>query len=401
MRYIARFIDCIVQSEKIGFHFCQYKNAYNKQLYFKLVELIMTPLHYGYKNVPYFISDIYRILNSIKTRLILRVERRVRTKILADNPQDDHIQKYLFHPDRLNLKNRKRGISGLMTLRGALADNPFLEMVIDQGLKFFDEVICVYNEPCQKLPVLFAQLETNYPKKFKAYHYQPYVYPPKTEVCKNQPVASLHILSAQRNYALMKSQYHIATKFDDDNFMLIPPSFKDEVIKKLDRKPYDLLVYSGLNVIKKSDGLHIPLKESWSGNGDICFWSVCKSGYYFSRNLDTITGGYKRYKRRFVGVIYIHLKHLKKDFGYTNYKIKDYLNSDAVRMRNSFFNKLEIVSLKAFRDDPENYLRRFEHYHWPSNMKAQRSQDLINKIDQIIELEKMLTEKAISSLDDN
>ena len=351
-----------------------------------------------------FCLRLYRILRyeviAFITRLIARHKSDfLHKKMLAENPNDELLKRYLVSPLKILPRKRKKGISGLLTVAISLdLEITLADEVITRGLQFFDEIICVYdnNDLQPNLLAFCRKLEQRFPDRFLVYCYEPEVYPPgsredEREVRKK---VTIHTLGAQRNYALSKVSYQVVAKLDDDQFFL--PSFlkqKDRIIEELESNPRKLLCISGLNIICSAGQLYIPMNEPFSGNGDYGLFNPTRGQYDFSFGRDTIIS--KNYQM-FWGINHIHLKYLKKDFGRTHYRLKNNRDSQYLEKIDTIAKELKLVSLKEFAKNPNRYFPQFRKYD--SLFDQQRGQALVDCINEIIGFEESLVKRTAVDL---
>ena len=251
---------------------------------------------------------------------IVEEDKEYCSYVLNNNKNDKLIQKYFFHPDRLNLDKRKNGLSFILIIKGTTKVNPFLHLVIDEAMKSSDEIICVYNQPVEDTIQFIKIFEKKYPNKFIAYHYEPTLKHWESNELKDEPKYSIYTPYAQRQYGIMKSNYKIIAKLDDDVLMLKLP--KDYILRTLTKNPHWGLFYMGINLIQKKKKIYLPFKEPFTGTADHGFWNVQTLGNYLRMKkgmTDTI------FPAKFIsiGAYYIHLKLLKKNYGMLYYNLKN------------------------------------------------------------------------------
>jgi hypothetical protein len=230
------------------------------------------------------------------------------------------VDNYRFSPEDLRPEARLPGISAFMRIRNG-AD--FLELTIRSHIDHFDEIVAVYNQCTDATPDILARLAQEYGPKLRVFHYVPRVYPPGSASHAREPAHSPHSLVNYYNFALTRTRCRIATKLDDDHFGMEPTLA--EIARSVRRGDLrtSMVCFSGLNLALASDGkAGILESEPFSGNGDIGFFEVGAQTYFVhDRRFERLRRNDLR--RRFGGIVYWHLKYLKREFGFANYELDD------------------------------------------------------------------------------
>ena len=324
---------------------------------------------------------------------VLEHDRQYCARVLKNHPTDKAIQKYQFHPDRLNLAHRKKGISGLLTLFGAAYNNPYLIDVIESSLKFMDEIIMVYTEPSRAIVELRERFERKYPERFLSYHYNTCVYPYNSPRWRKEPYFSINTPVGMRNYAITKSHYTVVTKCDYDHIFLdIDAGVKERMVNQLDSGEVGTIYYSGLNIINKSGKLYIPMITPYSGNRDIGLHNIVRGPYFRgrlgARNFDAIMPLYSQSTYFSDELFYVHLRHLMRPPKGDSRSNRFLLTERPIR-------ELQLVSLSELKRHPDSYFKHFNTHH-DRDLKYNA---LIKRIDTIIAMEKELVDRSVAHVD--
>lgn len=226
-------------------------------------------------------------------------------------------KQYPYDLSTLDPSNRKRGISGFMRLRN---EEDFMEKSILSHLPYLDELIIVYNRCTDNTPKLADHFARSYPDKVKVFHYEPHVYPQGSEKHSLLPPTSPNSLVRYSNFALSKTTYKIAIKIDGDNIAI--PKVIEKVtfdIRKNGRNKY--LIFNGINLWDSYNEIYIKNTEPFTMVGDSGFFPVNKTTFFihhpwYEKFNHYLIGSY-------IGILFFHLKGMKKDRGLTNYDLND------------------------------------------------------------------------------
>lgn len=227
--------------------------------------------------------------------------------------------KYQFSPEQL-ASPRLPGISAFMRIKNG-AD--FLEVTIRSHLPYFDEIVACYNDCNDETPAILQRLANEFPNKLRVFHYVPRVYPVLGQEHRTTDASSLHSMANYYNYALAKCQYQVAVKLDDDH-LPIAAALKTAVAQvrsDLQRGERYLYSFSGLNLVGTRSSPQVYLNEAFVGTGDIMFFPVDPKLYFIQGALYeqlNYRGLKHLYPKRYLGLLYVHLKHLKTDYGFAN-----------------------------------------------------------------------------------
>lgn len=275
--------------------------------------------------------------------------------------EDSALSKYYFSPKMLN-NNREMGISAFMRVRNG---EDFLELVIESHINYFDEIIICYNQCVDNTEKILYKLKDKYPKKIKIYHYEPKVYPlgskEQMAFCKESSnINSVHSMANYSNFALSKTTKKIAVKLDDDHFAVSHNLVQAlKIIKKNGLK--NIYTFSGVNLLFQGSELGVAYNNAFSGNGDIYFFPVSSKSYFVSGPIyETFTVKKMKYKKKYLGILYFHLKFLKKNFGLSNYELDDLSNvsSPFHKISKDIKNKLIFASIEKLSLTPLSKVHR-------------------------------------------
>ncbi len=229
------------------------------------------------------------------------------------------MQKFKFSPEQLSY-SRKPGISAFMRIKNG-AD--FLEITIRSHLPYFDEIVACYNDCSDDTAAILQRLANEFPEKLRIFHYIPRVYPVLGKQHQQTSTHSLHSMANYYNFTLAKCRFQIAVKLDDDH---LPISCALEAAVSKIRS--DLLVgkkrlysFSGINLAGTVADPQIYLNEAFVGSGDIMFFPIDPRLYFVQGaqfeelNCRAVK---KIYPKCYLGLLYVHLKHLKPYYGFAN-----------------------------------------------------------------------------------
>lgn len=261
---------------------------------------------------------------------------------------------YYFHPDMLS-KPREKGISAFMRIRNG---EDFLKLTIESHISFFDEIIACYNQCTDSTKTILEELEEKYPEKLKIYHYEPKVCSlasPEHKAFANQTskLNIVHSMANYSNFALSKTTKKIAVKLDDDHLAISENLSKAlNIVRKNGEK--NLYTFSGINLLSENNKIGVAYNSAFSGNGDILFFPVSNKSFFVNGPFHekfTI----KKLKTTYLGLLYLHLKFLKKDQGLSNYELnksENVENSYYSNLTNLIKNNLVFMDIKAFSKTP-------------------------------------------------
>ncbi|WP_235934756.1 glycosyltransferase family A protein [Candidatus Laterigemmans baculatus] len=227
---------------------------------------------------------------------------------------------YRFDRSHLRVDQREPGISAFMRIRNGAE---FLELTIRSHIEFFDEIVAVHNNCTDETPQILTRLQEEFgPQKLRVIHYADEVFPPGSSGHIRTDPHSPHSLVNYYNFALASTRYRFATKLDDDHLAIRETTRRaTDSLRSGETDPKEMLCFSGLNLFHRPDGsLAVLKRDPISGSGDIGFFRVTPNTYFSKdRRFERFRSGGAR--RRFCGFLYWHLKYLKSDMGFGNYRL--------------------------------------------------------------------------------
>jgi Beta-1,4-N-acetylgalactosaminyltransferase (CgtA) len=225
-----------------------------------------------------------------------------------------------FRFDRASLgEPRLAGISAIMRIKNG-AD--FLRLSIESHLPYVDEVVACYNDCSDATPRILADLAAEYPGKVRPVEYLPKVHPILSREHAEAPTDSLHAIANYYNFALAQARYSYATKLDDDHLAIdvhLRPAIA-LVREAIAAGRRELFTFSGLNLARDAHnrlGVYTP--QPFVGTGDHLYFPVCEQVYFVQEpRTEVFRFEPPRLPKRYVGLLYFHLKHAKPGAGFHN-----------------------------------------------------------------------------------
>ena len=222
---------------------------------------------------------------------------------------------FRFTPEMLS-HPRKPGISAYMRIKN---EEQFVRLAILSHLDYYDEIIACHNGCTDNTESILRELANQHPQKIKVFHYLPKVYPVLTAEHANTASDSVHSTANYYNYALSKTTYSVAAKLDADHLAIdcnLAPVIKmiRADIKAGKQKIYS---FSGINLMHDSHGAIVANDaELFAGNGDHLYHPVTpQSVYEQAPRFEILNKSFRRsLPREYIGLLYFHLKYLKKHF---------------------------------------------------------------------------------------
>jgi Beta-1,4-N-acetylgalactosaminyltransferase (CgtA) len=187
-----------------------------------------------------------------------------------------------FRPEDFDPARKKPGVSAILRLKN---EQDYLEKALNSIRPFFDEFVIVYNQCSDRTPEIVEKFAIEEPKRVKAFHYLPKVFPGGSE--QHLALRADHVSSLVHyyNFALSKISYRICAKWDGD--MIAAPEPFDRVMNQLRRiKPGSLSWwlspwrmgfwwYSGVNLWDQAGKVFVIKPRPRSGSKRDCgFWPV-------------------------------------------------------------------------------------------------------------------------------
>lgn len=256
------------------------------------------------------------------------------------------MQDFLFRPEQL-ASPRLPGISAVMRIKNGAE---FLEATIRSHLAFFDEIVACYNDCSDRTPQILLQLASEFPDKIRVFHYEPQVYPILSAAHAGAGTFSLHSMANYYNFALAQCRYQWAVKLDDDHLAIAANMARAVATVRAasaQGKPA-LFRFSGLNLAGSMAMPQVYRTCPLVGTGDIMFFPVHPEIYFVqAEKFETLQFGRQKalLPKRYLGVLYCHLKHLKADYGFANLA-----EPERSQHCHRFLHSLQLQSLSQFCD---------------------------------------------------
>jgi cellulose synthase/poly-beta-1,6-N-acetylglucosamine synthase-like glycosyltransferase len=249
-------------------------------------------------------------------------------------------EKYRFHPDQLNPEARPEGISAVIPVKNG---EDFIERAIRSHIDHYDEIVVVHNQCTDQTVPIVERLTGEFPHKLRVLHYEPRAYPPASADNMKEPPNSVHSSVNYANWALAQSRYAIVVTLDDDHIAM--PRQLTQIVAAVRADGLRKGMYacvSGINLAVDNSGrCGVLVTNPFVGSGDHGFFRVTRETVYsFSRQMGRRNDfGF----RRFFGLAYWHLKHLKKQSGFANYEISSNPGGRWERKQREFYASLAVV----------------------------------------------------------
>ncbi|WP_330927368.1 hypothetical protein [Candidatus Sororendozoicomonas aggregata] len=257
------------------------------------------------------------------------------------------LDKFKFNKALLNPVNRKEGISAYLRTRNG---GDMLKLVIESHINYFDEIIACYNDCTDNTEAVLRMFEKKYPDKLKVYHYEPKVPPLRSREQKSLLADSVHSMANYSNFALSKTTRKIAVKLDDDHFA-VSHNLKEALSYIKKKKNYNAkYTFCGINLMKMTDNeIGICSSHPFAGGVDIEFYPVSEETYYTNKDGVELFI-HPKMKKKYLGILYLHLKSLKKCNGFGNYQLErdDNRGNPYVEIIKNFFDTCQYSTLDSF-----------------------------------------------------
>lgn len=260
---------------------------------------------------------------------------------------------------------RKPGISAILRIKNGAE---FLRITIESHLSYFDEIVACYNDCSDSTVSILEELQNLYPDKVKIFEYKPFVHPIFSVGHNSVSTQDIHSFANFSNFAFSKASYSIVGKLDDDhlaidrNLKSVVSRIRNDIASNVKK----IYTFSGVNLaFDVNHKLGVYKREPLVGTGDHMYFPV-SSKIYFSqeKNVEAFKFLDSKYEKKYMGVLYFHLKHLKSDYGFLNLEqqkrneiVKQYVsNSDVVGFED-FISEDSINNLCKYHNPIEYWLR--------------------------------------------
>ncbi|MDP2652913.1 MAG: hypothetical protein Q8Q08_02655 [Candidatus Omnitrophota bacterium] len=264
------------------------------------------------------------------------------------SPGGGSLREYWFDRAALDPKGRRPGLSGYMRLRN---EADFVGQAIAAILPFLDELVIVYNNCSDETPAIAEGFRRSFPDKVKVYEYAPRVYHQSSAEYHDLPAESPNSFVNQSNYALSKTTCRWAVKIDGDQ-VVIPELFGRAVahIRKNGLAKY--VLFKGVNLWDHAGKVYVNGNYPLCGLGDIGFFPVSPATrYIFTHRYGVFA---HRLKMEWAGVLFFHLKGMKRDRGTGNYELEKYPRSRYHKFVKDVYTAPRLLEWEEFkRAEPE------------------------------------------------
>jgi hypothetical protein len=229
------------------------------------------------------------------------------------------VQDFLFRPQQL-ASPRLPGISAVMRIKNGAE---FLEATIRSHLVYFDEIVACYNDCTDQTAQILTQLATEFPDKIRIFHYEPQVHPILSTAHASTATFCLHSMANYYNYALAQCRYQLAVKLDDDHLAIAANMSRAVATVRAASAAGQMALFrfSGLNLAGNLAAPQVYRNCPLVGTGDIMFFPIHPEIFFVqAEKFETLQFGEQKalLPKRYLGVLYCHLKHLKADYGFAN-----------------------------------------------------------------------------------
>ncbi len=234
------------------------------------------------------------------------------------------VENYRFKPCDLKIDSRRPGISGFMRVKNG---EDFIEATIRSHINVLDEIVVGFNDCADNTKAILLSLKDEYGDRLTIIDYRDSVYPLASP---EHAQASSDDPSSMANYSntvLAHTRYDIVVKVDDDH-IAIGDRLREVVsgIRSTGLSKGDFLCFSGLNLAARDGVLGVLDSDPVSGSGDVGFLRLTQDNYFYQDKR------FERFrliglKRRFVGLLYWHMKYMKQGAGFNNYQLDKVTNS--------------------------------------------------------------------------
>lgn len=282
------------------------------------------------------------------------------------------MQDFLFRPDQL-ASPRLPAISAVMRIKNGAE---FLEATIRSHIPYFDEIVACYNDCSDQTPQILANLAAEFPDQIRVFHYEPQVHPIFSAAHARAATFSVHSMANYYNFALAQCRYQVAVKLDDDHLAIA--ANMDRAVQTVRAASLQgrmaLFRFSGLNLAGDVRAPKVYRNCPLVGTGDIMFFPIHPEIFFVqAEKFETLQFGDQKalLPKRYFGVLYCHLKHLKADYGFANLAeparsqhCSQYLQSVQLQSLQQFCTEDALQELIRDYGLPVFWLRRQAWFKW-------------------------------------
>ncbi len=260
-----------------------------------------------------------------------------------------------FKPRDFDRSSKKPGISAIIRLRN---EEDYLELAINSILPFFDEVVIVYNGCTDRTPEIVERFAAQEPKRVKAFHYLPEVFPPESDRHRRLPPDHVSSLAHYYNFALSQTTRRICAKWDGD--MIAAPEPLGRIVDRLRGLKFPAPAwwlspwqrgywwYSGVNLCDRGGEIFVvKAKPRVSGRWDHGLWPIRRRNIFAHRPRFEVlrTGGLVK---QFVGFVFFHVKGMKRDRGLRIDQLDKNPRSRHINAAEKFWLNPEVISFEEY-----------------------------------------------------
>lgn len=215
----------------------------------------------------------------------------------------------------LQSDSRKPGISAFMRLKN---EEQFVEATVESIVHCVDELVIVHNGCTDRTPEIIESCRLRYPDKIRIFEYKPKVFPCASAEHRLEPMGSPHSVVNYYNYALAKTTRKIAIKVDGDELYLDKP-FRQLAHDLRSGNCSTPIGVQGINLWDEIDGIFVNASHPVMADIDKGFFTVSPRTFFVHyRHYELFTYAYERS----AGIVFYHLKGMKKDRGLGNYCVQ-------------------------------------------------------------------------------
>ncbi len=239
------------------------------------------------------------------------------------------VEKPTFKPEDFDRTGKKPGLSAIVRLRN---EEDFAERALESIAPFFDEIVVVYNGCTDATPEIVARFAAAEPKRVKAYHYVPEVFPQGSDMHRRLPGDHPNSLVHYYNFALSKATRRVCAKWDGD--MIAAPRPFGALIERLRRARTSPLHrwtspwfggfwwFTGVNLVDRDGRVFVLKSHPRAGSRwDAGFWPAGRAhNFKHSPRFEILRTG--ALIKSFAGFAFFHVKAMKKDRGVRVYQLE-------------------------------------------------------------------------------
>jgi len=225
---------------------------------------------------------------------------------------DVDLQKTVDLRSYLQTESRRAGISVFMRLKN---EEQFIETTIASIINYVDELVIVHNGCTDRTPEIIESCRLRHPDRIRIFEYKPRVFLPGSIEHRKEPMGSPHSLVNYYNYALAKTTCKIAIKIDGDELYLDKPFRQLTEDLRSGQRSTPIGIF-GINLWDENGEILVNARKPVLSGLDKGFFTVSPRTFFVHyRHYELFTHAFKRS----AGIIFYHLKGMKKDRGIGNY----------------------------------------------------------------------------------